>query len=113
MKIFHIVMTFVFMLLGTLKVHAYTPFFVNQDGAVITWNNTVTLHPEAGDCRSITHAEMMTILEDPDNGLAQWGNVDIDGGSAVDVDLTINVVDGEIPVDVTAANYLDYYAVST
>lgn len=92
------------LLFGIQKVHAGGAYIIQENVEGLTagfaWDNSaaIDVHPEAGVCDAYSHDDMVTKIE---TLLQQWSDQD-------EIDLTFNVDDSILTVDVDGDNYGDH-----
>lgn len=108
------IFTLLFLLIS-VRVLAFTPFYVNAEGAVVVWDtsSSIQLSTEAGSCSKFSNSEMIDKFADETNGIAQWGSVDLNEDGKFDVDLTFDILTGVIKDDITEQNLDTVYSTNS
>lgn len=102
-RIHHFVLFLLFFLIISLPTFAGSPRNVTSHGDEVRWSgNTITYHPELGDCGPYSNADMLDFL---DENLSLWTNPD-------SVDVAISAQTGSLP-DITGDNYTTYFYTGT
>lgn len=91
---------FTFLFLASRTVAAGGPIHVSPDGVASSWDETISLHPEAGSCGPFSRDEMISKIGE---NLSVWE--DVEGA-----DLTITLDEAAIGVDIDGDNFGDFYA---
>lgn len=91
---------FTFLFLASRTVAAGGPIHVSEGGVASSWDETISLHPEAGTCGPFSRDEMISKLEEK---LGLWEKVT---GAGFEISLDESV----IGVDIDGDNFGDFYS---